>query len=657
MSAVVVLLASGIATAVLPGASARASLDGRVDDPVVAVSSMSDTLQMFATGDDGSLHQKSFVDGIWSGWEDLGGDLTSAPATASPAEDRLDVFARSKNFTLVQRTYSGGVWSNWVDLGGSLTSAPTVVSTGAGRLDVFARGAGNGLIQRSYSGGTWSTWVNLGGDLASAPSVTSSAVGRLDVLARGADDSLLYRAHANNAWSGWTSLSGPVTSAPSAVSNGVGRIDVVAQGPGNVLRHRYLSGAWSNWSSLAIDVTSAPTARTKGPGLLTIWALNGDGNLYQYDKSLTAKPRVGLFAQFSPQVPKLATSRTVARQQRSKGESSGPIDYAYVSEGRLVQGYQSDPFNPLTVQWREATLEARFARTPELGQGDDDAVRLAALDTDGDVRFGTRSAQNPLNWQWDDAGGWASSTSTGRLPDGRLVLFAVDRFGQLWHKRQASSGGPYLSWQRLDGIRLVASPKAMTALLDLQLFATGTDGRLQTASYSGGGLLSGWTALSEPGQLVGEPSVMVLPGYHFRVVGRAPDGTVLTKKQDYLGAYPAEWTAVGGFVAAGQPAAVLSWAGFTVFLARGADGQIYKSVETVPASGQWRPWEPASEGILSATDPTGFAITERSGEYAAYVFRTSEDRSFLFIESPQLRASARQGGPVFTGNPLPAPPQ
>src|SRR3569833_2919476 len=93
----------------------------------------------------------------WSGFENLGGTATSAPAVASWADGRLDVFVRGTDSALWHRWYSGG-WSGWENLGGTLTSAPAVTSWGANRLDVFARDTGSRLVHKWRNGTSWSGW-------------------------------------------------------------------------------------------------------------------------------------------------------------------------------------------------------------------------------------------------------------------------------------------------------------------------------------------------------------------------------------------------------------------------------------------------------------------------------------------------------------------
>ena len=141
-----------------------------------------------------------------SGWESLGGVLTSTPAVSSWGATRADVFVRGSGNGLYQKTWNGTAWSGWTALGGVSTSAPAATSWGANRIDVFVRGADNQLYHRSSDGTSWSSWEPLGGVLTSAPTVASWASGRLDVFVRGADNALWHKWFVSGAWSGWESL-------------------------------------------------------------------------------------------------------------------------------------------------------------------------------------------------------------------------------------------------------------------------------------------------------------------------------------------------------------------------------------------------------------------------------------------------------------------
>jgi hypothetical protein len=129
------------------------------------------------------------------GFENLGGDLASAPAVVHTGSGRLEVFVRGKhNDELVQRSWNGTSWSGWKNLGGDLASAPAVVHTGSGRLEVFVRGKHNDeLVQRSWNGTSWSGWKNHGGDLAFNPAAAITDSGRLELFIPDKHNDLLQR--------------------------------------------------------------------------------------------------------------------------------------------------------------------------------------------------------------------------------------------------------------------------------------------------------------------------------------------------------------------------------------------------------------------------------------------------------------------------------
>ena len=127
----------------------------------------------------------------WSGWESLGGILTSGPGVCSWASGRLDVFVRGTDNALWHKWYSNG-WSGWESLGGILTSDPVAVSWSSGRIDVFVRGTDNALWHKWFSNG-WSGWESLGGVLTSDPDAVSWSANRIDVFARGTDNALWHK--------------------------------------------------------------------------------------------------------------------------------------------------------------------------------------------------------------------------------------------------------------------------------------------------------------------------------------------------------------------------------------------------------------------------------------------------------------------------------
>jgi hypothetical protein len=240
-------------------------------------------VDVFARDGSNRLIHRWYAYGAWStGWESLGGTLSSAPTAVSWAPGRIDVFARGSSNQLIHRWYAAGSWSGWEDLGGVLSSAPDVAAWGSGRLDVFARGGGKRLYHRWFSGGRWSSgWENLGGTLSSAPGAASWGSGRVDVVARGGSNQLIHRWYGGGGWSAWESLGGVLSSAPDVAAWGSGRLDVFARGGGNRLYHRWFSGgAWSSgWENLGGTLSSGPGAMSWGSGRVDVFARDGSNQV------------------------------------------------------------------------------------------------------------------------------------------------------------------------------------------------------------------------------------------------------------------------------------------------------------------------------------------------------------------------------------------
>jgi hypothetical protein len=152
----------------------------------------------------------------------------------------LDIFVRGTDNALWHKWYQNG-WSGWESLGGILTSGPAAVSWGNNRIDVFVRGTDSALWHKWWQNG-WSGWESLGGILTSDPAVCSWAAGRLDIFVRGADNALWHKWY-QNGWSGWESLGGILSSAPAAVCWGSNRIDVFVRGTDSAIWHKWWSGS------------------------------------------------------------------------------------------------------------------------------------------------------------------------------------------------------------------------------------------------------------------------------------------------------------------------------------------------------------------------------------------------------------------------------
>jgi hypothetical protein len=202
----------------------------------------------------------------WSNEEDLGGDLTSAPAACTWGPGHVDIFYRGQNNRLWHRRLEGGRWNAAEDLRGVLTDSPTACTWGPGRLDTFYRGQNNHLWHRWFDG-VWHDEEDLGGVLTSAPAACAWGRNRLDVFYRGENDHLRHRWF-DGVWHTEENVGGVLTSAPTACTWGPNRLDVFYRGWNNRLWHRWFDGVWHDEEDLRGGLTSAPAACTWGPGRL-----------------------------------------------------------------------------------------------------------------------------------------------------------------------------------------------------------------------------------------------------------------------------------------------------------------------------------------------------------------------------------------------------
>ncbi len=249
---------------------------------------------LFVQGTDHALWTNHYQSGSgWSGWQSLGGSLTSSPAATSPTSSVTDVFVRGTDGALWQQTTTNGgsSWSGWTSLGGQIASGtgPAVCTSGSS-IYVFAQGTNGELYQKTWTG-SWSGWQSLGGSLTSSPAAGSTSAGVIDVFERGTDGALWQQTTTNggSSWSGWTSLGGQIASGTgSAVCTSGSRLDVLAQGTNGALYQKTWTGSWSNWTSLGGSLTSSPAATSLGNGLIDVFARGTDGAVWYKDWSGTA---------------------------------------------------------------------------------------------------------------------------------------------------------------------------------------------------------------------------------------------------------------------------------------------------------------------------------------------------------------------------------
>jgi hypothetical protein len=220
-----------------------------------AVVQTSTGLAVFGRGTDSALwwiHQTP--SGAWSGWQSLGGIITSQPGAAAGVQvgfGPLVALARGANGALWYRVQAtNGIWSAWRSLGGRLLAGTGPAAVNAqGNLAVAVIGTDHGVWMFGPMGMQFYGFTNLGGRTSSTPAVTyAAAAAKVVVFAQGTDNALWARESVLpiGSASPWTSLGGFLTSAPAATQAGANTY-VFVLGTNNVLW--MLNGPWPNLGS------------------------------------------------------------------------------------------------------------------------------------------------------------------------------------------------------------------------------------------------------------------------------------------------------------------------------------------------------------------------------------------------------------------------
>jgi alpha-galactosidase len=217
-----------------------------------------DRLTAFTRGAGGALESQTGSDGAWSGRAtDLGGPtrgrFLGQPAAYGSAGGRIDVFVRGTDDHAYLRTYADGRWGGWQDLGGSLADAPTAAYTGPGGWTLFATGSDGTVTSRGARTGWSSIGAPTGLALHGRPSAVTDSAARVHVAVRTADDAVWTRVRdASGAWSDWSSLGGTVSGSPTLVATG-DRVQLLVRASDYTLWQRTYDAAGDSWGGWFAD--------------------------------------------------------------------------------------------------------------------------------------------------------------------------------------------------------------------------------------------------------------------------------------------------------------------------------------------------------------------------------------------------------------------
>ena len=215
-------------------------------------------LDVFVRGTDGALWHKYYQNG-WSNWESLGGILATGagPAVSSWSANRLDVFVQGTDGQLWHKWWDGSKWSGWQGLGGKLTSSPAAASPltnpSSNQIDVFVRGTDGAVWQKTYNI-SWSNGKSFHGQVAvdTGPAVTAGG----DLFVQGTDQQLWQMYYRENGAT-WGAFSTEPPEALAIASPGAVMTDAnfhpllaVSSTGGNVWWSlRDSVGHWDQWYS------------------------------------------------------------------------------------------------------------------------------------------------------------------------------------------------------------------------------------------------------------------------------------------------------------------------------------------------------------------------------------------------------------------------
>ncbi len=179
-------------------------------DPV-AISWGANRLDVFIRGKAGNVMIKSWDGNQWWPWADLGAQIPfgSKPAVTAWGKERLDIVIRGMDNAIWHKAYSNGNWypsvTGWNNMGGVVSSDPAMVSWGANRLDIVVRGTDSKLYHKAWDGSNWwpspTGYTSLGGYVLkdTTPKILSWKPGRLDIFIRDTDHGVQHKAY-ENAW-------------------------------------------------------------------------------------------------------------------------------------------------------------------------------------------------------------------------------------------------------------------------------------------------------------------------------------------------------------------------------------------------------------------------------------------------------------------------
>lgn len=246
-------------------------------------------IDCFAAGADGALHRIWWEDGDFTRWgaadwtwENLGGELATQPSCVSGHPDRIHCFARGTDDTLMHWWWNGVEW-RWESLGGHIVSRPSCLAVSPTRFHCFARGADGSIYHAWWTGSRWRTDRPApGATFAEGPDCLSRGPIRIDCFGLGADRSVRHVWWDGSAWraTARAGVAAPLATVPKCVSWHPSHIECFARGTDNALKRSGDPGDPTSWQNLAGVIRGEPSCVTWGPNHIDCFARGTDDAMW-----------------------------------------------------------------------------------------------------------------------------------------------------------------------------------------------------------------------------------------------------------------------------------------------------------------------------------------------------------------------------------------
>ena len=182
---------------------------------------------VFFKGTNGAISQTTWTAGSrWTNAASLGGWLASSPAAVSRGPGFITIYARGTDGAVYGKSYYNGAWHDWFNIGGQVAAGTgpafsvwrtDLASNVVDRADIWITGTDGAMYQKTWTAASgWSNWKYLGGKLTSSPTVDMEKY-CIVVWVRWSDGLIYSNEYCAGPWIGW---GGPMQGPPCQVNCG-----------------------------------------------------------------------------------------------------------------------------------------------------------------------------------------------------------------------------------------------------------------------------------------------------------------------------------------------------------------------------------------------------------------------------------------------------